>query len=141
MPSRGIKYMVKSISLDPDRLGTIASFLCAVHCAITGIAVSVLSVIGFTYLQSPLLEWGFLGFALVFGGWAVVRGYGIHKAFTPALIFVAGFLLLVVSHVVEPRRPDGGSTGYAELLSVLGGICLISFHYFNRQFMKTCNHS
>jgi len=129
---------VKPLSLDPDRWGTIASTICAIHCAVTGIAVSVLSIIGFTTLQSPILEWGFLGFALVFGGWAAVRGYSKHKSAFPILVFLLGFVLLAGSHIVEPKSHGGGSSGFAELFSVLGGVCLIGFHYLNRQFMKAC---
>ena len=129
---------VKSLSFDPDKYGTIASTICAIHCAITGVAVSVLSIIGFAYLQSPILEWGFLGFALVFGSWAAVRGFSIHKSWTPVIVFGLGFLLLAGSHIVDPKNGSAGSSGYAELFSVLGGICLISFHYINRRFMKTC---
>jgi hypothetical protein len=127
---------VKPLSLDPDRWGAIASMVCAVHCAITGIAVSVLSIVGFTYLQSPILEWGFLGMALVFGSWAAWRGYSIHKSPAPIFVFALGFILLAGSHIVEPRHPSGGSSGFAELFSVIGGICLVGFHYLNRQFIK-----
>jgi hypothetical protein len=130
---------VKSVSLDPDRLGTIASTICAIHCAITGIAVSVLSVIGFSALQSPILEWGFLGFALVFGGWAAVRGYAIHRSWALLAIFTLGIVLLGGSHLVSPSKPGQGASGITELLSVIGGICLVGFHYLNRQFMKACD--
>lgn len=125
--------MVKSHSVDPDKLGTIASMICAIHCAITGVAVSVLSIIGFTTLQSPVLEWGFLGCALVFGCWAAARGYSIHKAWLPICVFLLGFFLLASSHFVS-----AGSAGIAELFSVLGGISLVGFHYVNRQFIKSC---
>lgn len=129
-------YSVRSSPLDPDRLGTIASTICAVHCAITGLAVSVLSVIGFATLQSPILEWGFLGLALIFGSWAAYRGYAIHKSWTPVAIFFIGLLLLVGSHLFDPRGTSGLPSGFMELFSVLGGICLISFHYINRRRIK-----
>ena len=122
---------MKPLSLDPDRWGTIASTICAIHCAITGIAVSVLSIIGFTTLQSPILEWAFLGFALVFGFWAAARGYRRHKSLVPVLVFFVGFILLAGSHTVR------ASTGFVELFSVIGGICLVSFHYINRLYMKS----
>ncbi len=138
LPGTGIKYVLKTSSLDPDRWGTIASTICAIHCAITGIAVSVLSIVGFTYLQSPILEWGFLGFALLFGGWAAVRGFSRHRSWTPIAIFVAGFVLLAGSHLVTQRRADGVPTGLSELFSVLGGVCLVGFHYINRLHMKSC---
>jgi hypothetical protein len=139
VPSRGILEGVKSQSLDPDRWGTIASTICAVHCAITGIAVSVLSIIGFAYLQSPILEWGFLGFALVFGLWAAVRGHSIHKSWIPVAVFFLGFILLAGSHIVEPRQPGVSSSGITELFSVLGGVSLIGFHFLNRKYMKKCS--
>lgn len=128
---------MKTLSLDPDRLGTVASMVCAIHCAITGIAVSVLSVVGFTQLQSPFLEWTFLLLALTFGTWAATRGYAIHKSWAPIVIFGLGFCLLAGSHLVEPRHITGGSAGLAELFSVIGGICLVGFHYLNRQFIKS----
>ncbi|MBS1700618.1 MAG: MerC domain-containing protein [Armatimonadetes bacterium] len=129
---------MKTNSLDPDRLGTIASTICAIHCAITGIAVSVLSIIGFTMLQSPYLEWGFLGMALVFGCWAAWRGFAKHHSWMPVFIFLVGFVLLGGSHLVVAHRADGTPSGYAELFSVLGGVCLVSFHYINRLHMKSC---
>ena len=134
VPSKGITKMVKIHSLDPDRWGTIASTICAIHCAITGITVSVLSVIGASSFQSPMLEWGFLGFALIFGTWAAVRGFSIHRSWTPPLVFGIGFCLLLGSHFI------GNRSGLTELFSVLGGIGLVSFHYVNRLHMKSCNH-
>ena len=130
---------MKSQSLDPDRWGTIASTICAIHCAITGIAVSVLSIMGFTYLQSPILEWSFLGFALVFGLWAAFRGFSIHKSWAPVAVFLLGFFLLAGSHIFEPKRPGIGSSGITELFSVLGGVSLIAFHFLNRKYMKACH--
>ncbi len=127
---------MKPLSLDPDHWGTIASTVCAVHCAVTGVAVSVLSVVGFTYLQSPILEWGFLGTAMVFGGWAAVRGYSKHNSWKPIAVFLTGFLLLAGSHMFAPSHGVGGNNGMAESLSVIGGLCLVGFHYLNRRFIK-----
>ena len=136
VPYWGIIRIVKPISLDPDRLGTVASMACAIHCAITGVAVSVMSIVGFTYFQSPVLEWGFLGTALIFGSWAATRGYAIHKSVVPIMTFGFGFLVLAGSHFVDPHHGSSGSAGFAELFSVIGGICLVGFHYLNRQFIK-----
>ncbi len=116
--------MLKASPLDPDRWGTIASTICAIHCAITGILVSVLSVLGFAFLRSPVLEWGFLGFALLFGMWAAVRGYQRHKQAVPLLVFVMGIGLLIGSHLVVPLSA--------------GGISLIVFHAMNKQAMNRC---
>jgi MerC mercury resistance protein len=127
---------VKLLSLDPDRLGTIASTVCAIHCAVTGIAVSVLSLVGFRYLQSPFLEWVLLGLALLFGSWAAARGYGIHKQRVPIVIFGLGLLLLFGSHLVWPGHGTDNSKGFSELFSVIGGVCLVGFHYLNRQFIN-----
>ena len=76
---------------------------------------------------------------MVFGSWAAVRGFASHKSWIPVLVFVLGFVLLVGSHIVEPKRANGIPSGYVELFSVLGGVCLVSFHYINRLYMKTCS--
>jgi hypothetical protein len=124
---------VKPLSLDPDRWGTIASTLCAVHCAITGIAVSVFSIIGFSAFQSPAIEWGFVTFALTFGCWAASRGFRIHHSWQPIAIFLVGFSLLVISRLVSPNR----SSGFVELFSVFGGVSLIWFHALNQRLIKS----
>lgn len=128
---------MKPLSLDPDHWGTIASTICALHCAVTGVAVSVLSVVGFTYFQSPILEWGFLGMALGFGGWAAARGYAKHKSWMTLAVFAIGFFLLAGSHLFAPSHGSSGHNGYAELLSVAGGLCLVGFHFLNRKLSNS----
>lgn len=85
-----------------------------------------MSVFGLGFLASEATEFGFLGFALVFGLLAIRSGLRKHRSPLPALIFATGLGCWVLSHrVFDHLSPLG--TAFA----VLGGLFLVSFHVVN----------
>ena len=117
-----------------DTWGTWASALCAVHCALTGFAVGLLSIAGLGFMSSPLAEATFIGAAFVLGSVAVVHGVRRHHSTIPALIFVLGLLSIGLAHVAF----DHGHP-LATAFSILGGLSLIGFHAVNIRLQKGCS--
>jgi hypothetical protein len=117
-----------------DRLGTWASAICAVHCVLTGFAVGLLSVVGLSFVGSPLAEAIFIFAAVLLGSIAVYHGHRKHHSLLPAVIFVLGLGFIVVAHLAFEHH-DPGST----LFSVLGGSSLIAFHYTNMRLQRGCS--
>ncbi len=109
-------------------MGSIASFACAIHCALSGVALGALSSAGFGFIGNPILEVLFIGSAVALGVWAAVRGYKIHHVWKPVALFLAGMSSIVLAHVSEP--------GW--VFSVIGGTLLIAFHWVNQRLTLSC---
>lgn len=119
-----------------DRIGAVAGTVCAVHCALTGVALALLGTVGLGFLGSPWFDWLFVGIAIVVGSYAVFHGIRRHKSYLPSLFFVCGLAFVVVARLLHSNHD--AETGHSEPhnpwltgLSVLGGVCLVAFHWLN----------
>ena len=111
-----------------DQMGSVASFACAVHCALSGVALGALSASGLGFIGHPIIEGLFIGSAVALGLWAAIRGFKIHHMWKPPALFFAGMFAIVLAHVSEP--------GW--VFSVLGGTLLIAFHWINQRLTNQC---
>ncbi|MBI1757556.1 MAG: MerC domain-containing protein [Fimbriimonas ginsengisoli] len=123
------------LRLNLDKVGACASAVCAVHCLLTGLALGLLSVVGFGFLGSLTADIAFLGVALSVGLLAVFHGIRRHHSLVPASVFVGGLVFIVLGHFVLPHPRTGEAPTALGFLStafsVLGGLCLVSFHIVN----------
>ena len=117
--------------LDMDKLGSFASLACAIHCLFVGIALSSLSVLGLGFLASPISEFIFFATAILIGSFAIIGGFRRHHSIYPGLIFFAGILILIIAH----GRLGKDHTTLETILSVAGGLTLVTFHFFNRRLI------
>jgi hypothetical protein len=128
------------VQVNPDKIGAVASAICAVHCLITGVALGLLSVIGLGFIGSVPAEIAFISIAVLVGGWAIFHGVKRHHSWLPAGIFVLGLLFVAISHFVFPHHHRvGAASGWGTVFSVLGGLCLVSFHLVNLKMQKGCS--
>jgi hypothetical protein len=126
-----------------DKVGGVASAICAVHCLLTGVALGLLSVLGLGFLGDPATDLVFFGVAVVAGIIAVVHGIRVHKSKLPALIFVAGLVSIVLAHVAFDHGHGHESADVGSVIfSVLGGLCLVGFHALNLKLQhdRKCCH-
>lgn len=121
--------------VDLDRVGATASTVCAVHCFITGVAFGILPVIGLGFFRSVWFDATFIGIAVMVGFLAVRQGRRQHGRLLPGLVFVAGLSSIVLGHFVFGHESVLGT-----ILSVAGGLGLVSFHVLNRRFLCTLQH-
>ncbi|MBS1721624.1 MAG: MerC domain-containing protein [Armatimonadetes bacterium] len=123
---------------DADRAGAIASFVCAVHCAAVGLLVTVLPLIGLAFLHEPWVEVSFYAMAVVFGVWAAVRGWRLHRSFWPGVLFATGLSLVGFGHWMAGRHAElSPLETLGHLLSAGGGLTLVAFHVLNARMTKT----
>ena len=139
-PARGINY---------DKVGAVASAVCAVHCLLTGVALGLLSVAGIGFVGSLWTDVVFLVLVLSVGATAVVHGMRKHHSVAPALIFLAGLLMFLIGHFALGHSHAAaadeawGPIRIAQVtLSVAGGLCIVLFHVVNLRMQKKCgcNH-
>jgi len=85
--------------------GSFISLVCAVHCALTPLALLALPLLAAQYggvlegvlnlVFSPSADWAFLGVVVVIAGFGVLATYPVHRDRRPALLTIAGFLMLL----------------------------------------------
>lgn len=96
-----------------SKAGSMISLVCAVHCALTPLALLALPLLAVQYggafehvlgaVFSHSFEWVFLGVIVVVAGFGVLATYQVHGDVRPAFLTVVGFLLLLAVRLfVEP---------------------------------------
>lgn len=124
------------------KAGSITSLICAVHCALTPLAILALPVIaahswdGLDGLWGGFLaqttEWVFVGVIGVLAGFGLLATYPLHRDVRPAILTIFGLGVLTVSHLwVE-------SGGFTEIiLDVFGASVIAVAGFWNR---RLCHH-
>lgn len=128
-----------------DKVGAVASAVCAVHCLLTGIALGLLSVAGLGFVGSLWTDIVFLVLVLSVGATAIIHGVRKHHSVVPAMIFVGGLLMFLIghfafghSHAAAAAEPWGPVRIAQVTLSVAGGLCIVLFHVVNIRMQKKC---
>ena len=107
-----------------DLLGFSASFLCAVHCLVMPLVLSMGLASGLSWLESAWVEWSFILSTLVLASWSLFGSLPKHGSTRPLWIAGAGFVLIVVLHHAFEH-----SIGH--YFSAVGGVLVAYAHYLN----------
>lgn len=84
-----------------DRFGAVASSLCAVHCAVSGLLPAALGALGLGFLLGHEAEWVFTLIAVLFAGGALVLGWRRHRSRLVAGLLALGIVGLLASRGLE----------------------------------------
>ena len=111
-----------------DTIGTTASLLCAVHCALHPLLMVLLPVTGLSFLISSGFETVFLGASALLALWALASGWRYYgRGFTFGL-WLVGVCLIFSSRLWEHQEVS---------LSVLGALSLSGTHLLNQYYLRT----
>lgn len=110
-----------------DRIGAIASAICAVHCASWPFLLALLPALGSTLLASEWLERGFVLFATLLVIASLGYGFSRHRRSSAAALAAAG-LGLIWFGSFGPWHHD--LVPHAVLMT-LGGLCVAAAHLRN----------
>ena len=106
-----------------DQLGTVGSFLCAVHCAIVAFLPGLLLALGLGALLQEKYEWYFTLFAIAMAGVALWMGFRKHQSKKVAAFFLLGMLGLLGSRALEmsSHHHHEGEKAHAEETTAVAG--------------------
>lgn len=125
--------MKKFLSIPIDILGISTSVLCALHCSILPIMMSLGLLQGMEWMHNLYVEVIFLSLSLVFAFWALIHGYrNIHGNILVILLAALGFSIFILGHFVLRE--------YEILLSTSGGILLCVAHLYNWNLTPASEH-
>lgn len=85
-----------------DRTGSVASTLCAIHCAFCALLPAALPALGLGFLLGHTVEWAFTIFAISCAIFVLYLGRARYREKPlPAVLLVAGILGLILSRAME----------------------------------------
>src|SRR6476619_107423 len=85
-----------------DRLGATGSLLCAIHCALLPLAISLLPSLGIAAWLGHGFERGFVVFASLRGLCTLLWGYRRHRAVRALGLLVPGLAALWLGVLIQP---------------------------------------
>ena len=119
-----------------DRIGAVASFLCAIHCAALPFVLAILPLVGLSFLADHAFERGFVLFASALAMVALVNGYRRHHRPLPLRLALPGLMLLVLGVTVAENYP----IIVHSLMVTCGGLLVACAHFFNLRLDHQLRH-
>lgn len=104
-----------------------ASFLCAIHCALLPFVLAALPLLGLEFLADRRFERGFVMFACALALVALVRGFRRHQQPLPLWLAIPALALLVLG----VTWAESHATIVHSALVTSGGLLLASAHFVN----------
>jgi hypothetical protein len=117
-----------------DRAGMTASLLCAAHCALLPFVITLLPLVGLSFLTHESTELALLIVSGGLGASSLCLGYRTHGSRRALAALSVGFALMALGRFAEQN--DLGFWGVA--MVVLGGLTVTSAHWLNRRLCLTC---
>lgn len=117
-----------------DVTGTAVSWLCLIHCVALPFFISILPLIGLSFLLEETTERVFIGISAAVAGLSLLPAYfrkhgKLHSIFLAA----AGIGLILVTHLLFEENLT------AKIIFLASGAILISAaHLLNRRLCRTC---
>lgn len=138
-----------------DRIGALASTVCAVHCAVCALLPVAFGALGLGFLLGHEAEWGFTLIAVFFAAAALVAGWRRHRSRGVALLLMLGIVGLLVSRGVEGATEDHAENGHdhaqavdhhdgeaghlaGTVVGVVAGLVLLAGHLLSLRATRGC---
>lgn len=121
-----------------DRVGFVASMLCAAHCALLPVVIALLPALGVAGSINEHFEEGFAVFATVLGLAALITGYRRHRAVHALMLLVPGLLIVWVGVLYPPLHHSVLPHAVA---MTLGGCLVALAHLANLRLNREFGHS
>lgn len=119
---------------DLDDAGAAASLTCAIHCAMMPLVVTLLPLVGLTFLADERVEWGLLALSASLGISSLCFGFREHGSRRALVILTVGLSLLALGRISEERQWGW----WAVPVVVAGGCTVAASHLLNRRLCRTC---
>lgn len=112
-----------------DTAGFLTSLLCAIHCSVVPVFISLGLLSSKSWLHSHSFDWVVIGMGVVIASYSLVGDYfKKHRNPVPVIIALTGFVLLMTG-MIEHH-------GWMLVFSVVGGILVAVAHLINHRTGK-----
>jgi hypothetical protein len=118
-----------------DRAGATASLVCAVHCALMPLVITLLPLVGLSFLADERIEWALVGCSAILGVSSLCLGLREHGKRRALAVLSVGLALLVLGRMMEQLHLGA----WGVVIVVLGGVTVAGSHLLNRRLCQTCH--
>jgi len=117
-----------------DLTGTAVSWLCVIHCLALPFFISLMPLIGLSFLLDETVEWTIIGFSVLIAAVSLLPAYfGRHGKIRTIVLFVAGIGLIVASQMAF----EDELAMQVPFLLVGAGL-ITAAHLVNHRLCQTC---
>lgn len=117
-----------------DIAGAAISWLCAVHCIVLPLFVSVLPLLGLGFLLSETSEIVFISVSVVVAMLSFIPAYfREHRKLHSIFLFFGGFGFILLARFVEE------GIWYRIPVLIVGAVLITAAHLINRRLCRSCN--
>ncbi len=117
-----------------DRAGATASLLCAIHCALMPLVVTLLPLLGLAFLADERVEWAMVVLSGVLGATSLCLGFRQHRSRRALATLATGLAFLVAGRIAEHYALPWGV-----VIVVIGGLSVAASHILNRRLCDSCH--
>lgn len=117
-----------------DGLGMTASTLCIAHCVLMPLAIGLIPAVGLSFLAEEGVHQILVLGMIVIAAMSFSLGYQMHHRKHVLGLMAVGLGLLSFAVLSEGRLSETWLTGF----TVVGGILMVSAHWLNRSFCRSC---
>ena len=123
-----------------ERLGTLASVACAIHCALLPVVIGAGAAGTFSFLNQEPVEWGLVTLAAVVGTVAAWKGFRTHGNLAVVTVMLVAVAALVAhaAHLFDEAGHEGHNHGVA-WSGVVAGIALAASLFVNNRMCRSCH--
>lgn len=107
-----------------DKIGICVSVLCAVHCALLPLVITLLPLIGISFLANNYFEMAIIATSLFIGYTSLRGSYRKHYNIRPLVIITQGFLVIFIGKILVAPH-------YEWLFLTAGGLLIATAHFYN----------
>lgn len=118
----------KSNSKIIDRIGFSVSILCAIHCALMPVLITMLPLLGLQFVGSSYFELIIMAASLLLAVGSLKGSRHNHRSYRPLLLVVIGFSLMLTGHILEAHE-------YEWCFFAFGGVFVAVAHLINYKLM------
>ncbi|PKV51700.1 MerC mercury resistance protein [Aquimarina sp. MAR_2010_214] len=120
----------KTIRVNLDFIGFLASFLCMLHCIFLPIVIAFFPLMGLVFLTDEFYEVFLIGASLMIAMFAIYNGYKkYHGKPLPVFLYLTTLVLFTIGFLIENHFIE-------RILHFLATGFLIIAHYYNWKFTR-----
>jgi len=117
--------------IDMDVLGTWASLICAIHCALTPLVLSYGLLGGLSIFENEMWDMALIAISAILAIASLTYGYRTsHRDKMPLTAAFLGFILIAVGHI-------GLHSYQGHMITAIGGLLIAFAHIYNAGLRKS----
>lgn len=114
-----------------DHLGIGMSLLCAVHCSVLPIILTLTPLVGLKFLTNNYVEIAIIVSSLMLACFSLAKSYRVHSNKWPLIRVCVGFSSIALGHFFAGPNIEW-------IFLTFGGLIIASAHWRNWKLNQTC---